>query len=243
MSKTVDVFYICVVITIYVLLHSSGVNHSYGDNTTPTQYLLTEYKSPLHVPGKIVGYGINKTPPQYLLKEYKSPSGDIIVKHFTDDDNWTVNSEVWLYSAKNPSKKLWLYSYERDAEVLFSPNEKWLALNHRYGCDGTDAILFKQVKGLKYEPIIGLSDLAWAFFIKTHRKYKIPHFDHCYTEAVRWSSDSKSVMLQTYGHDDMSPKKLDPWYCIYDLKTKKMTLDFSVFNRDTYHPNGEAKGR
>ncbi|MBF0487681.1 MAG: hypothetical protein HQK98_05915 [Nitrospirae bacterium] len=39
------------------------------------------------------------------------------------------------------------------------------------------------------------------------------------------------------------PKALEPWFCVYDVTTRKMTLDFSVFNRDTYHPDGEARGR
>ncbi|MBF0458036.1 MAG: hypothetical protein HQK99_09095 [Nitrospirae bacterium] len=51
-------------------------------------------------------------------------------------------------------------------------------------------------------------------------------------------------MIEIYGHHDEIPVRLEPWYCIYDVTTGKMTLNFNrVFNRDTFHPNGTAKGR
>lgn len=216
MSKPANIIYLSVIVTICVSLHISGTNQCYGDNNTPMQY---------------------------LHKKYRSPLGDITVKHFSDEKEWTINSEVWLYSTKNPAKKSLLYSYERDADVLFSHDEKWLVLNNGYGSDGTEAILFKKVNGLEYKPLKLLTEMAWDLFRKTHKQYQIPQFGHSYAEAVLWSSDSKSVMIQIYGHDDDSLKALEPWYCIYDLTTGKMTLDFNVLNRDTYHPNRKANGR
>ncbi|MEO5359710.1 MAG: hypothetical protein H7843_04605 [Nitrospirota bacterium] len=128
--------------------------------------------------------------------------------------------------------------------MLISPDEKWLVINHKLGPSRIDALLFQKLNGLKYKEIKLLNPLAWAIFKKAHKQYKLPEFAHTYVEAVLWSSDSKSVMLQVYGHDNNSPQATEPWYCIYDLTTGKMTLDLNrVFNRDTYHPNGEAKGR
>ncbi|MEO5359706.1 MAG: hypothetical protein H7843_04585 [Nitrospirota bacterium] len=128
--------------------------------------------------------------------------------------------------------------------MLISPDENWIVINYRVGSTDTDALLFQKIKGLEYEEVEYLNTKAWNLFRKTHKQYKIPEFGHSYTEAVRWSSDSKSILLYIYGHDDDSPKKLEPWFCIYDLTTGKMTLDFNrVFNRDTYHPNGKAKDR
>ncbi|MEO5359404.1 MAG: hypothetical protein H7843_03025 [Nitrospirota bacterium] len=216
MSRTVYITIIFFAIIICLLLNLSNTNQCYGEITEPKKY---------------------------LKKEYRSPEGNIIVRHYGEsiDDN---SADIWLYSAKHPSKRAMLYSYDGDANVLFSHNEKWLVLNHRYGSDGTNAILFKKIKGLKYEQITSLNDFVWDLFKKTHKQYKIPEFDHSYTYAVFWSSDSKSVMLRTYGHDDLSPTMLDPWFCIYDVTTGKMSLDFNrVFNRDTYHPDGKAKGR
>ncbi|MEO5359405.1 MAG: hypothetical protein H7843_03030 [Nitrospirota bacterium] len=207
---------VCIVITVCLLLNFSSTNQCYSETTKPKKY---------------------------LKKEYRSLKGNIIVRHYGEslDDN---SADIWLYSAKNPSKKLLLYSYERDADVLISPNEKWLVINYRYGSDVTDAILFKKAKGLKYDEKKYLNTLAWRLFRKMHKQYEIPEFGHNYTEAVLWSSDSKSVMVEIYGHDDLSPKALEPWFCIYDVTTGKMSLDFNrVFNRDTYHPDGEAKGR
>ncbi|MCG6551986.1 MAG: hypothetical protein L7F77_06635 [Candidatus Magnetominusculus sp. LBB02] len=217
MRKKIKVIHIYIIITVYILLNIHSIHQCNGDNNTPMKYLHQEYKSPL---------------------------GDIIVKHFSDYEKDVMNSEVWLYSVADPSKKAFLYSYLISARIIFSHDEKWLVLNNRYGSDGNEAILFKQVKGLKYELITSLDDLAWDFFKKTNRQYKIPIFDHSYTYAVQWSSDSRSVMLKTFGHDDLSPKTLEPWYCIYDVTTGKMSLDLNrVFNRDTYHPDGKATGR
>ncbi|MEO5359711.1 MAG: hypothetical protein H7843_04610 [Nitrospirota bacterium] len=131
-----------------------------------------------------------------------------------------------------------LYSYERAADVIFSPDEKWLVINDAYGSNGADAILFKKVKSLKYKAITTLSDLAWDLLRKTNKRHKIPsYFGHNYTFAVFWSADSKAILLETFGHDDDTPKALAPWYCIYDLKTKKMSLDLNTFNRGTYYPD------
>ncbi|MBF0554182.1 MAG: hypothetical protein HQK96_06425 [Nitrospirae bacterium] len=216
MIRLSNVSYVYIVVTICIFLHIAGINQCYGDNIKPKKY---------------------------LKKESTSPEGNIIIRHLgehPDDFYW----DIWLYSRKNPSKKALLFSYERDADVLISSDEKWLVINYRVGTTDTDALLFKKVKDLEYEEIDYLNDKAWNLFRKTHRKYKIPQFGHSYVEAVLWSSDSKSVMLEIYGHDDLSPKRLEPWYCIYDLTAGKMTLDFDrVFNRDTYHPNGEARGR
>ncbi|MBF0459081.1 MAG: hypothetical protein HQK99_14420 [Nitrospirae bacterium] len=227
MKKTVNVLYLCVMITICGLLHLSVSKQCYGEDIKPKKY---------------------------LKKEYTSPEGNIIVRHLGGHpkDN---SGDIWLYSAKNPSKGEFLCSYEIDADVQFSYDEKWLVLNHNYGSDKTDAILFKKVKGLQYEEVKLLTYFAWELFEKTHKKYKvhvfkrykrntIPLYGHSYAKAVRWSSDSKSVLIEIYGHHDETPERLEPWYCIYDVTTGKMTLDFNrVFNRDTFHPNGTAKGR
>ncbi|MBF0457737.1 MAG: hypothetical protein HQK99_07565 [Nitrospirae bacterium] len=217
MNRTVNVSFLCVIITICVLLHVLGVRQCYGEDKALKNHLLKEYLSP-------------------------EVNGDIIVRHYVDGYDG-FSGDIWLYSKKDPSKKTLLFSYERDADVIISPDEKWLIINYRAGTTDTDALLFQKVKGLEYKETKMLNDMAWDLFRKTHKQYQIPQFGHSYAEAVLWSSDSKSVMIQIYGHDDDSLKALEPWYCIYDLTTGKMTLDFNVLNRDTYHPNREAKGR
>ncbi|MBF0459124.1 MAG: hypothetical protein HQK99_14635 [Nitrospirae bacterium] len=227
MKRTVNMLYLCGIIAICGLLNASVSKQCYGEDIKPKKY---------------------------LKKEYTSPEGNIIVRLLGGhpQDN---SGDIWLFSAKNPSDRELLYSYERDASVLISPDEKWLVINDRSGTTDTDPLLYKRVKGLKYEEIENLYMKAWELFEKTHKKYKthvfkrykrntILLYGHSYAEAVRWSSDSKSVLIEIYGHHDETPERLEPWYCIYDLTTGKMTLDFNrVFNRDTFHLNGEAKGR
>lgn len=209
--------YISVITTIYVLLYALGAGYCYGKD---------------------------KSHKNHLQQEDTSPNGNIIVRYYDDGDDICPRGDIWLYSKDHPSKKALLFSYERDADILISPDEKWIVINHRVGNNITELILFKKVKGLKYERIAWIDVLAWNLFRKTHSQYKIPEFFHNYTEAVRWSSDSKSVLIYIYGHDDETPKKLEPWYCVYDVTTDAMTLDFNrVFNRDAYHPNGKAKSR
>ncbi|MEO5359705.1 MAG: hypothetical protein H7843_04580 [Nitrospirota bacterium] len=215
MNRTINVTYALVIISIIFLIYFSKV---------------------------VKGYGENQKPGKYLLKEYFSLNGNIIIRHHSGYPDY-FSGDIWLYSKNNPSKKALLFSYERDADVLISPDEKWLVINYRAGTTDTDALLYKNAKGLEYEVSELLNDKAWDLFRKTHKQYKIPDFGHSYAEAVRWSSDSKSILLYIYGHDDLSPKTLEPWFCVYDLTTGKMTLDFNrIFNRDTYHPNGKAKG-
>ncbi|MCG6552177.1 MAG: hypothetical protein L7F77_07605 [Candidatus Magnetominusculus sp. LBB02] len=204
-------------VTIFVMLNAIGTGQCFGEGSPPKKH---------------------------LLKEDSSPEGKIIVRHYVDSEDSSHSGDIWLYSAKDPSQKALLFSYERDADVLFSPDEKWLVINYRVRADESDALLFKRVNGLKYKETTFLNPLAWRFFKNKHKQYTLPAFNNNYVEAVQWSSDSKSLMVQVYGHDNNSPAASEPWYCLYDLTTGKMTLDFNrVFNRDTFHPNGRTKGR
>src|SRR5689334_13222836 len=49
--------------------------------------------------------------------------------------------EVWLVSSKNPKKRQLLYTCGGPVEILFSQNEKWLAINDYAGSNFTDALL------------------------------------------------------------------------------------------------------
>ncbi|MEO5359708.1 MAG: hypothetical protein H7843_04595 [Nitrospirota bacterium] len=186
-------------------------------------------------------HGEDNISKKHLLKQNISPVGKTIIRYYVTS-NERSSGDIWLYSTEDRSKKEFLFSFSRDAEVLISPDEKWLVINHTLEIKGAEAILFKKIKDLKYQRVKLLNPMAWALLKKTHKQ--IPGFGHSYTEALHWSSDSKSLMIELYGYDDKSQKALEPWYCIYDLTTGKMTLDFNrVFNRNTYHPNGKAKGR
>ncbi|MCG6552174.1 MAG: hypothetical protein L7F77_07590, partial [Candidatus Magnetominusculus sp. LBB02] len=197
MERSTKISHLSIVIVFYVLLQLKGIDQCYGGKK-------------LHI--------------NHLLEEYSSPTGNIIVRKYISGYEVCPDGEIWLYSKKNPSKKELLFSYERDADALISPDEKWLVINNRAGNNVTDAGLYRQVKGLKYKFATSLNEYAWELFRKTHKRYKIPDFFHNYVEAVLWSSDSKSVMITICGNDDISPMKLEPWYCIYDLKKEEMTL-------------------
>ncbi|MEO5359707.1 MAG: hypothetical protein H7843_04590 [Nitrospirota bacterium] len=158
------------------------------------------------------------------------------------EDIYSYFGDIWLHSAKNPAEKEFLFSFRHYAKVLISPDEKWLVIKHRLGFAMIDAILFKNVDGLKYKEVKYLNHMAWTLFRDTHKQYKLNEFIDTYVEAMEWSSDSKSILIQVNRHDENSPKDTEPWYCIYDLTTDKMSLDFKrVFNRNTYQPSVNDK--
>src|SRR5205085_6208256 len=55
-----------------------------------------------------------------------SPKGDFTVEYYGGPNN---AKQIWLAPKAAPAQRVWLFSYERDARVLVSPDERWLIIN------------------------------------------------------------------------------------------------------------------
>ncbi len=153
-----------------------------------------------------------------------SPLRDIITESYGDENS----TQIWLVSASDPGKRRLLFIHHRAADVIFSEDEKWLVINDRSGSSLANLLLYRRKAELEYEKVDDLTSAAWAFFEKRQGKF---HFDHSYVEALRWAETSPPVLfLCLSGHMD-SRNYTSEWYCLYNISTRKFSLNFARHNR------------
>ena len=137
--------------------------------------------------------------------------------------------QVWLVSSKNPKKRQLLYAYGRSVAVIFSDDEKWLAVNDYAGSDLAEVLLFRQQKDMEYKQTENITDRAWQFLaLKTGRKRR-PVLDHDYVQVLRWTDDH-TILLCLHGHTDRR-NFIDDWLCLYDLSARTFSTDLDKHNK------------
>jgi hypothetical protein len=161
-----------------------------------------------------------------VTTEESSPGGDILVQHYFFRDN---TDQIWLVSSEDPATRHLLFTHERNAQVLFSEDEKWLAINNRCLSNESRVLLFRRKGKLDYEQVADLSEPAWRFFAKANGKS--PAFDHRYVEALQWTDEEPATLLLSLsGHAD-SRNNTHHWLCLYDVQAKEFSTDFEGQNR------------
>jgi hypothetical protein len=160
---------------------------------------------------------------------WKSPTTKIEAESkFEDADTQRV---IWLFSPDNPSVRERLCTFDRDAGLIFSPDDSMIALNDIVGCDLAEIRLFKRVKGLRYQELpIRVHDICWAFLRQSQKVPYPKEICHSYALVNQWSQDSSAVLVSLSGHTDIY-RHVNNWLCVFDLRSNKPTLNLSVLNR------------
>jgi hypothetical protein len=86
-----------------------------------------------------------------------------------------------------------LYTYNRDATVLWSPDSRWIVINDFAGSDYTNNLL---VSVDRRGPPIDLKERL----LRSEPKQSVLKSDHLYIAAIEWESESE-IKLLAYGHD------------------------------------------
>jgi hypothetical protein len=143
-----------------------------------------------------------------------------------------VPEEIWLVSKADPAQRHLLFKHEREAEVVFSEDEKWLVINDHNLSNESRLLLFTRKASLEYVQVADLTDATWAFFAKQNgRKNPDRPFDHAYVEALRWANDDPPTLLLCLdGHLDHR-NFTSEWYCLYNVQTKAFSIDFAAHNK------------
>ncbi len=97
-----------------------------------------------------------------------------------------------LRSVKSGERRT-LYTYERDASVLWSPDSRWIAINDYAGSDYTNNVV---VSIDRSTPSIDLKERL----LQSKPKQSILKSDHLYLTASEWKSESE-IDLLAFGHD------------------------------------------
>ena len=180
------------------------------------------------------------SPEMRLWKTEESPLGDIVIQHFAIDAG---RQEIWLATKKGPADQALLYAHERHAEVLMSPDERWLVINDHAGSNVTEALLFERDHGVRYSEVkeAEISAKAWGLFAQRSGLAKSPRYDHHYTNAIRWRDDATAFLASIEGHNpidglDNAPQYVDSWLFVFDVNSLRPSLDLGVLNRGAVHP-------
>jgi hypothetical protein len=162
-----------------------------------------------------------------------SPKGDMMIAEYICRGEMEYAREIWLSLASDPLQKELLFKHNRYAQVIMSPDEKWIVLNNDFASNVSDPLLCKRGKGLKFDLVgkpgeIGMK--IWTFFEKSNNVKAPLDYGHQYVDAVLWGSNSRTVLFCAKGHEDES-HYLNPWFCVFNVETDKLSLDLRELDK------------
>jgi hypothetical protein len=174
-----------------------------------------------------------------LFQTDKSPSGRIIAEHFifepVDLRSEAPLRQIWLRDAQGKIPPSLLFEHHRGADILFSPNEKWIAISDNPLSDFADVRLFRRSDGLRYKEIEKAEPRkkCWALFDRTSRRSISDKFDHRYVNAIRWAPDSRAVLLIARGYLSGEEQNLyaDDWQCVFDVDRLEASRNMKLMSR------------
>src|SRR6266403_489276 len=179
-----------------------------------------------------------KPPSGFTLRHSEqSPDGDMLVQDYyrAEKDGGHV-VQIWLASVEHSDDAALLFQHRRSADVVFSPDESRIAINH--GGSSTDAvvIVFERVSGVHYKEIIPpdiVREKAFAAFQQSFRQPSTREFDHIYAECILWSADSSEFLVRLHGHES-GVASLQNYCCIFRLADRSISLDLGAFNKHSF---------
>jgi hypothetical protein len=89
-----------------------------------------------------------------LVQTTKSPSGAVVAEEFmfqpSNPRTDVPRREIWLRDSQGKNPPSLLFEHYRQADVLFSPNDKWVSISDYWGSGTAEVRLFQKTSGLKY---------------------------------------------------------------------------------------------
>jgi hypothetical protein len=163
----------------------------------------------------------------YTTSEWFDPKERIIFSVVWDEQKseWIIYT---VYEAA-PDKKHEIYRFMRSGSLTISSNQKYFALNHHWGSDGSTILIFQRENGLNYklrerDDIYSLAEDLVSKKLNT-KSNPIHHF---YIDAVRWSKDNDYLLCEAQSHGDNIG--LNRFLFLYDLNSRKISMDLTNFN-------------
>jgi hypothetical protein len=122
-----------------------------------------------------------------------SPDGRYRVSNvFCSDQTHGRDLVLVLQNVKSGERRT-LYTYNRDASVVWSPDSRWIAINDFAGSDYTNNLL---VSVDRRAPSIDLQERL----LHAEPQQSVLKSDHLYVAAVEWKAEGELELL-AYGHD------------------------------------------
>jgi hypothetical protein len=161
-----------------------------------------------------------------------SPSGNISVKYVRSKGNPV--RQIILENVQRPDQSTRLFEYQRNAWVLVSPNDEWIALNNRPKPGESELQLFHRTvpDSLKYEipeEFRGedrpLEQAVWSYYLQTMGLPEDTQRDGVTMDATGWDNDSSKLAISvTVAPADANDKVPPPWTCTFDIASQEIEM-------------------
>lgn len=175
----------------------------------------------------------SQPPPGFELSHTEeSAAGGLVAEHYFCESN--LLEQIWITVKGGSTNRALLFEHGRHANVLFSPDEKWLVVNDYFGSDSAEPILFRRIKGTRFSRVkeVDFGQLIWKAVSAAQGVRQTMDFDHRYSQADQWLG-ADTILLRAWGHHS-GEYWLEPWFCLYDLKTGRVHFDLAKLNRGAF---------
>ena len=166
-----------------------------------------------------------------------SPSGNVRINYIRSKGN--PMRQIVLESATDGSNESKiLFEHQRNAWVVISPNDEWIALNNRPSPGESHLQLYHQktVGSLQYEPSQEVSsegqpleNAVWNYYVETMGLPEGTQREAATIDAVGWENDTRLTISVAVVPLDAEDKVPPPWMCTFNVETKEIeTSDETV---------------
>jgi YARHG domain len=165
-----------------------------------------------------------------VQREEVSPSGKIRIKYLRSKGNPV--RQIVLENVARPGDSKVFFEHERNAWVLVSPDDEWIALNNRPSAGRSELQLYHRQRAdtLNYEIPEGFRDgdgrpenAVWHSYLEAIGLPPETQRESVTIDATGWENDSKklnvSVAVTPSDANDSVPM---PWSCTFDVATKQI---------------------
>jgi hypothetical protein len=117
----------------------------------------------------------------------------------------TEKHEIWVRSSENTADQTLLYSYERNADVLWSPDSTLVAITDRAGSSESYVKAFQIQSPTAFSEIKMVPQYIDAKYFTDKNGSMI--FGHHLAAVSRWSKDSKFLEVELRAYDALDGNK------------------------------------
>lgn len=176
-------------------------------------------------------------PPRVYLTDLVATEDSPLKRYEVEYWEGTEKNEIWLVSREKPESRFFLSEFGYTARVLFSPNEKWIALDDIVDvCCRQDVLLFRRGGDGRYTNVKAAAIAAKSLvpirrMLPTLKGVKL---DRLYVHAVEWSDNERALLVRVNGEVTDGGHILHPCFCVYDVERLTASLDLAMFNKNNH---------
>lgn len=167
-----------------------------------------------------------------VQRQEVSPSGKIRIKYVRSKGNPV--RQIMLESVARPDDSTVFFEHQRNAWLLVSPNDEWIALNNRPKPGESELQVYHRTNAdsLKYEipeEFRGddrpLETAVWNYYLQTMGLPEDTQPDGVIMDATGWDNDSRKLAISvTVVPGDPDDKVPPPWSCAFDVVSQEVEV-------------------